>query len=159
MKNILTLLLVAASFAASAQQPDAASGSSASYRGEVAASVAYFPFAVGFVTVETVHGALLREQFFVGGGAKLYTDCDDTEHLALSADFKYLMRNKHMKVRPMFGAAAGVALLDCSRARSYFSADIGMAVRLHKSLHLNLSVGCSMIGDDGVPHLKLGLAF
>lgn len=159
MKNILTLLLVAACFAASAQPQDTASHNKTSYRGEVAASVAYFPFAIGFLTVETVHGALFREQFFVGGGAKLYTDCGDTQHLALSGDFKYLMRNKRMKVRPMFGAAAGVALLNCRRTRGYFSADIGMSVRLHRSLHLNLSAGCSVIGSDGVPHLKLGLAF
>lgn len=155
MKHILAILFVVASLAASAQQPYR----SVAYRGEVAAGVAYMPFAIGFVTVETVHGALFSEQFFVGGGAKYYTDCGSTQHMALFGDFKYLMRNDRMKVRPLFGAAAGVALSAHRRAGSYFCADIGMAVRLYRSLHLNLSLGASMIRSDGIPHLKLGLAF
>jgi hypothetical protein len=42
----------------------------------------------------------------------------------------------------------------------YLNGDIGMAIRLYKSLSLDLSVGMwGALGDFGSPHLKLGFTF
>ena len=180
MKRILfSLLFALLALSASAQNDSIKVERRAAYRGDVAVSAFVFPFIGGSYAFETTHGVALgrRANGFVGAGFKyLYYDSpdiiDDNPNLHYYTGYvrgKYIVPSKKMKVNFFVSGDVGVSFwksynLETQTSNQnkgfYLNGDIGMAIRLYKSLSLDLSVGMwGALGDFGSPHLKLGFSF
>ena len=185
MKRILfSLLFALLALSASAQNDSIRVVRRAPYRGDIAASAFVIPMAGGSYAFETTHGVALgrRDLGFVGAGLK-YTCYDFGRHndddpskslpsLRLYTGYvrgKYVVPSKKMKVNFFVSGDVGVSFwksynLETQTSNQnkgfYLNGDIGMAIRLYKSLSLDLSVGMwGALGDFGSPHLKLGFTF
>lgn len=185
MKRILfSLLFALLALSASAQSDSIRVVRRAPYRGDIAASAFVIPMAGGSYVFETTHGVALgrRDLGFVGAGLK-YTCYDFGRHndddpskslpsLRLYTGYvrgKYVVPSKKMKVNFFVSGDVGVSFwksynLETQTSNQnkgfYLNGDIGMAIRLYKSLSLDLSVGMwGALGDFGSPHLKLGFTF
>lgn len=184
MKRILfSLLFALLALSANAQSDSVKVARRAPYRGDIAASAFVFPFIGGSYAFETTHGVALgrRANGFVGAGFKYavhdfgYNDAEpdkSTPSLKLKIGYvrgKYLVPSKKMKVNFFVSGDVGVSFwksynLETQTSNQnkgfYLNGDIGMAIRLYKSLSLDLSVGMwGALGDFGSPHLKLGFTF
>lgn len=180
MKRILLVLIFALlTLSASAQSDSVKVAQRASYRGDVAASAFVFPFVGLTYSVETTHGVAFcsRKNLFVGGGFKyLYYDSPDIIDANPNAQFytgyvrgKYIVPSKKMKVNFFVSGDVGMSFwesynLDTQVVEQskglYLNGDVGMAIRLYKRLSLDLSVGMwGVLGDFGLPHLKIGFTF
>lgn len=184
MKQILfSLLFALLALSASAQSDSVTVERRAPYRGDIAASAFVFPIIGGSYAFETTHGVALgrRDLGFVGVGFKYavhdfgYNDADprlSTPSLKLKIGYvrgKYIVPSKKMKVNFFVSGDLGVGFWKSYNVETkitkncvglYANGDLGMAIRLHKQLSLDLSLGVwGILGDFGLPYLKLGFTF
>ena len=142
------------------------------------------PIVGGSYAFETTHGVALgrRGNGFVGGGLKYtsydfgnHNDADPSKSLPSLRCYtgyvrgKYVVPSKKMKVNLFLSGDVGLSLWKSynletwtanHRAGLYLNGDVGMAIRLYKSLSLDISVGMwGVLGECGLPHLKLGFTF
>ncbi len=185
MKRIFVALLFALlALSVSAQNDSIKTERRAPYRGDVAASAFVIPMAGGSYAFETTHGVVLgrRDLGFVGVGLKYtcydfgrHNDADPNKSLPSLRFYtgyvrgKYVVPSKKMKVNFFVSGDVGLSLsksynLETHTARHcagvYANGDLGMAIRLHKQLTLDISVGMwGVLGECGSPHLKIGFSF
>jgi hypothetical protein len=184
MKRILfSLLFALLALSASAQSDSIRVVRRAPYRGDIAASAFVVPMAGGSYAFETTHGVALgrRDLGFVGAGLK-YTCYDFGQHsdggsssntsLRVYIGYvrgKYIVPSKKMKVNFFvlgdlglgFWKSYNLETLTANHcAGVYANGDLGMAIKLYKQLSLDISVGMwGVLGECGLPHLKLGFTF
>ena len=185
MKRILfSLLFALLALSASAQSDSIKVERRAAYRGDVAVSAFVLPIVGGSYAFETTHGVALgrRGNGFVGGGLKYtnydfgnHNDADPSKSLPSLRCYtgyvrgKYVVPSKKMKLNLFLSGDVGLSLWKSynletwtanHRAGLYLNGDVGMAIRLYKSLSLDISVGMwGVLGECGLPHLKLGFTF
>ena len=185
MKRILfSLLFALLALSASAQSDSIKVERRAAYRGDVAVSAFVLPIVGGSYAFETTHGVALgrRGNGFVGGGLKYtsydfgnHNDADPSKSLPSLRCYtgyvrgKYVVPSKKMKINLFLSGDVGLSLWKSynletwtanHRAGLYLNGDVGMAIRLYKSLSLDISVGMwGVLGECGLPHLKLGFTF
>ena len=185
MKRILfSLLFALLALSASAQSDSIKVERRAAYRGDVAVSAFVLPIVGGSYAFETTHGVALgrRGNGFVGGGLKYtsydfgnHNDADPSKSLPSLRCYtgyvrgKYVVPSKKMKVNLFLSGDVGLSLWKSynietwtanHRAGLYLNGDVGMAIRLYESLSLDISVGMwGVLGECGLPHLKLGFTF
>lgn len=184
MKRILLALILAFLTLSTSAQEEAKAAKRNAYRGDVYASAFVLPIVGGSYAFETTHGVALgcRGNGFVGGGLKYtsydfgnHNDADPSKSLPSLRFYtgyvrgKYVVPSKKMKVNLFLSGDVGLSFWKSynletwtanHRAGLYVNGDVGMAIRLYKSLSLDISVGMwGVLGQSGLPHLKLGFTF
>lgn len=185
MKRILfALFFLFSILAVSAQNDSLKTEKRAPYRGQVAASAFVLPLVGGSYAFETTHGVALgrRDLGFLGAGFK-YAYYDFGQHSDGSPSSnesilrvyigyvrgKYIVPSKKMKVNFFVSGDLGLGFwksynLETLTANHcagvYANGDLGMAIKLYKQLSLDISVGMwGVLGECGLPHLKIGFTF